>query len=160
MERWEAVRAWKIRELPEAPALTLSELFSKLSERGPHDHRTPQPNWETKARVRLRDLFRCALCPAGRIDTLDGATRWRARDGRSLKRPPGASVQDAAARHLDVHHVVPRANGGSNDLHNLRTLCPDCHADLHDYRSDRIPRDRTRPPLGTRSDGGTATRTR
>ncbi|SNR53792.1 HNH endonuclease [Halorubrum vacuolatum] len=155
MERWEAVRAWKLRELPDPPSLTVSELCSKLSETGPNGHRTPQPHWEIKARVRLRDLFRCALCPAGRLDTLDGATRWRARDGRSLKRPPGASIQDAAARHLDVHHVVPRANGGSNDLSNLLTLCSACHRDIHDYRIDRIPRERTRPPLGTEPDGGT-----
>ena len=153
MERWEEVRAWKLRELPDPPQLTVSELLSKLSENGPLSYRPPQPSWELKARVRLRDSFTCALCPAGRIDTLDGATRWRSREGRSLKRPPSASIQDAAARMLEVHHVVPRANGGRNDVRNLLTLCPDCHADVHEYRVDRIPRDRTRPPLGTRVDG-------
>ncbi|MWV66044.1 hypothetical protein GRS48_14625 [Halorubrum sp. JWXQ-INN 858] len=153
-EEWQAVRAWKLRELPDPPALTVSELLSKLSANGPLAYRSPQPAWETKARVRLRDKFRCALCPAGRFHALDGAARWRARDGRTLKRPPDASIQGTAARRLDVHHVVPRANGGSNDLGNLLTLCPDCHADVHDRRVDRIPRDRTRPPLGTRADGG------
>ncbi|WP_418281484.1 HNH endonuclease [Halorubrum sp. DTA98] len=153
MERWEEVRAWKLRELPDPPSLTVSQLLSKLSENGPLAYRSPQPEWELKARVRLRDAFTCALCPAGRIDTVDGATRWLARDGRSLKRPAGASTQETAARRLDVHHVVPRANGGPNDIQNLLTLCPDCHADVHNHRADRIPRDRTRPALGTQADG-------
>ena len=155
-ERWETVRAWKLRELPDPPALTVRELLSKLSRNGPLDYRPPQPRGELKARVRLRDKFTCSLCPAGRIDTIDGATRWRDRDGRSLKRPAGASVQETAARRLEIHHVVPRANGGTNAPRNLLTLCPDCHADLHEYRPDRIPRDRTRPPLGVRVDAGDA----
>lgn len=27
----------------------------------------------------------------------------------------------------DVHHIKPRAEGGSNDLRNLIVLCPSCH---------------------------------
>ena len=150
MEEWETVRAWKLRELPDPPRLTLSQLFSKLSESGPLSYRPPQPAWETKARVRLRDKFTCALCPAGLNRTLDGVHVWRARDGRRRRRPPGTSTQETAARVLEVHHVVPRANGGTNDLSNLLTLCPDCHEDVHAYRADRIPREETRPPLGTR----------
>ncbi|GAB6879249.1 hypothetical protein JCM17823_15230 [Halorubrum gandharaense] len=156
MERWESVRAWKCRELPDPPQLTVSELFSKLSASGPNRHRTRQPDWEVRARVRLRDKFRCALCSAGLVSRPDGATVWRARDGRTRRRPPGKSVQGTAARTLEVHHVVPRSNGGTNDLSNLLTLCSDCHEDVHDYRADRIPRDHTRPPLGTRPDGGDA----
>lgn len=32
---------------------------------------------------------------------------------------------------LHVHHIVPRAKGGSNSLGNLRTLCKDCHNAIH-----------------------------
>lgn len=149
MEQWESVRAWKLRELPDPPVYTLTQLFSKLSETGPHGYRSPQPEWELKARVRLRDKFKCALCPAGRIERVDGATVWRDRDGRTRRRPSGKSTQGTAARILDVHHVVPRANGGTNGLYNLLTLCRHCHEDVHDRRADRIPRTETRPPLGT-----------
>lgn len=33
---------------------------------------------------------------------------------------------------LDVHHIVYRTNGGSNDPSNLITLCHTCHKKLHD----------------------------
>jgi hypothetical protein len=36
------------------------------------------------------------------------------------------------AHFLDVHHVVPRADGGSNDPDNLITLCAACHRMIHD----------------------------
>jgi predicted RNA-binding Zn-ribbon protein involved in translation (DUF1610 family) len=34
-------------------------------------------------------------------------------------------------RFLDVHHVVPRDHGGSNDPENLITLCAPCHRLIH-----------------------------
>lgn len=33
---------------------------------------------------------------------------------------------------LEVHHVIFRSNGGSDDADNLITLCHDCHKKLHD----------------------------
>lgn len=33
---------------------------------------------------------------------------------------------------LEVHHIVPRAEGGTNDPANLVTLCMACHSDTHD----------------------------
>ena len=48
-------------------------------------------------------------------------------------------------RFLDIHHVVPRAKGGSNDPSNLVTLCSGCHhlwhkkgGDLAGLLSDRL----------------------
>lgn len=38
----------------------------------------------------------------------------------------------AAGSRLHVHHIEYRSEGGSDDLDNLETLCPDCHADEHD----------------------------
>jgi hypothetical protein len=35
---------------------------------------------------------------------------------------------------LDVHHLVPRAAGGSNDPSNLIALCPTCHGLAHRHR--------------------------
>lgn len=34
---------------------------------------------------------------------------------------------------LDVHHIVPIGNGGSNRLTNLAVLCFDCHKLCHPW---------------------------
>lgn len=30
-----------------------------------------------------------------------------------------------------LHHIIPRGRGGSDEMSNTVTLCPDCHAKLH-----------------------------
>ena len=32
---------------------------------------------------------------------------------------------------LEVHHITPVSEGGSDDLDNLKTLCADCHQQSH-----------------------------
>lgn len=32
---------------------------------------------------------------------------------------------------VEAHHIIPRSQGGSDDLENLITLCTDCHISLH-----------------------------
>lgn len=39
---------------------------------------------------------------------------------------------------LHVHHIKPISNGGGHELENLKTLCPDCHADEHDKQRCNI----------------------
>jgi 5-methylcytosine-specific restriction endonuclease McrA len=34
--------------------------------------------------------------------------------------------------HLEVHHIVPRQKGGTNDPENLMTLCSSCHRLMHE----------------------------
>lgn len=34
---------------------------------------------------------------------------------------------------LEVHHIVHRCTGGSDELKNLETLCDLCHAVVHDH---------------------------
>lgn len=34
-------------------------------------------------------------------------------------------------RYLEVHHIVPRSDGGGNDLSNLKLLCSSCHSLIH-----------------------------
>ena len=59
--------------------------------------------WEiTRRQVLLRDGFRCVSC------------------GEPL------ATQDA-----DVHHLLPRSMGGTDELSNLVTLCDGCHASHH-----------------------------
>lgn len=35
---------------------------------------------------------------------------------------------------LQMHHIVWRSRGGSNEPENLRTMCKLCHIDLHQNR--------------------------
>ena len=43
---------------------------------------------------------------------------------------------------IQIHHVIPRGQGGSNHAHNLITLCAACHAHIHGnplYDTDMTP---------------------
>ena len=44
-----------------------------------------------------------------------------------------------STRGLQVHHVMPRSQGGSNSPHNLITLCWRCHAVAHGTRLPECP---------------------
>ena len=57
-----------------------------------------------------------------------------ARD-RHRCRAPGCG----RTRFLEVHHIVPRSNGGGHEPENLMTLCGSCHRFLHEYRRGKIP---------------------
>ena len=49
-------------------------------------------------------------------------------------------------RYLQVHHVIPRGEGGSDSLHNLICLCSTCHMHCHGVipdGSDVTPEDMT-----------------
>lgn len=43
-------------------------------------------------------------------------------------------------RHLDVHHMLPRALGGADDPSNLITLCDGCHASVHTHLQGGLAR--------------------
>lgn len=32
---------------------------------------------------------------------------------------------------LNVHHIIERCNGGTNEKSNLIVICPNCHAEIH-----------------------------
>ena len=36
---------------------------------------------------------------------------------------------------LNVHHIIARKDGGSDELSNLELICPNCHAEEHYHRS-------------------------
>lgn len=42
-------------------------------------------------------------------------------------------------RGLQIHHIMKRSQGGSNDPHNLITLCMYCHATAHGTRFPECP---------------------
>ena len=36
-----------------------------------------------------------------------------------------------STRYIQIHHYIKRSLGGSNSMHNLITLCQDCHCLVH-----------------------------
>ncbi len=81
-----------------------------------------------------------ACCDAERIGSLDPDDRKRAvqdvppsvrrfvhrRDGGRCKMPGCRST-----RCLEIHHIVPRSLGGTNDPENLALICDGCHTAVH-----------------------------
>ncbi len=65
----------------------------------------------------------------------------RATRRQVLKRDDYRCTVCGATEHLEVHHIVARADGGTNDLENLVTLCMACHSDTHDrpLQSEKRP---------------------
>jgi 5-methylcytosine-specific restriction endonuclease McrA len=76
--------------------------------------RRPRPRGNDPRTIKAvlgRDGWCCVLCGAKKRDP--------------SRRKPGTTVR------LEVAHIVAHADGGSNDLSNLRTLCTDCHHQEH-----------------------------
>ena len=80
--------------------------------------------------------------PAANAKRPDGSPLYRVRhDGtiartaplsasrkrRVRERDDHACVLCGAADNLEIDHIVPYRDGGSNELDNLRTLCRPCH---------------------------------
>ena len=38
------------------------------------------------------------------------------------------------SNYLEVHHIIPRSRGGSNNANNLIKICTDCHVKAHDVK--------------------------
>ncbi len=68
--------------------------------------------------VLRRDRYRCQECK------VDFGGRRKKRLHPDLRHGKGGYRWDS----LEVHHIIPRAAGGSDHPGNLITLCPECHA--------------------------------
>lgn len=53
--------------------------------------------------------------------------RWTELRNRALERDGFRCVKCSIPGRLEVDHIVPKSNGGSDDLSNLQTLCRSCH---------------------------------
>lgn len=42
----------------------------------------------------------------------------------------------SSTQYLQIHHIVPRGKYGTNDPHNLITLCSKCHGEAHGVKGD------------------------
>jgi len=68
-------------------------------------------------------------CPRNR-EGGDGVARATRR--LVLQRDNNRCTLCGSTSDLEVHHIVPRSEGGTNDPDNLVTLCAICHSDSHD----------------------------
>ena len=56
---------------------------------------------------------------------------WRRQRDRARERDNFQCADCGRNFRLEVHHKLPIAEGGTDDLDNLVTLCRDCHIALH-----------------------------
>ena len=74
-------------------------------------------------------LHRAAMPRARSALGPNGGTRlWRRRRAWVIRRDFGQCVLCGGRERLEVDHKIPRAAGGTDEAHNLRTLCHACHA--------------------------------
>lgn len=103
-----------IPKLPQSRIVNVSMAFgiSDVQDFTPDGDRTsksiPWPN--ISRAVLARDDYRCRVCGNGSLSAVDGP-------------------QDYNKLHfgLEVHHIIPRKDGGSDSFRNLITLCEECH---------------------------------
>lgn len=136
MSEWERLLEERLATLEHPPEYTSGELIQKLSEDGPNPYKTPPPSQQLKQKVRYRDQFKCRFCNNGRVRTASDGANWRS-ESSSEQFSSDKPNQEIARRYLSVHHIVPRSNGGRNELENMITLCDQCHLKLHEERIAR-----------------------
>jgi hypothetical protein len=90
---------------------------------------------EAEAAILACDAKRCDLDSEGRTVSHGGALPAPVRRAVMLRdrmrcRVPGCTGR----RYVDVHHLIPRAEGGEHSRRNCLLLCGRCHARVHDGR--------------------------
>lgn len=83
--------------------------------------------WAPKTHQQMIKQRRGGLTPARRKTAERGyGGRWQRIRKIVLSRDPVCAIcQREASNHAD--HIVPKANGGTDDLGNLQGLCEECH---------------------------------
>lgn len=79
--------------------------------------------WQTISKaVLLRDDYRCRVCGKGTFTQVDSA-----------------DLYDKVHFDLEVHHIVPRKDGGNDSFKNLISLCSACHHVTFSNRYTGVP---------------------
>jgi hypothetical protein len=87
------------------------------------------------------EVFERASCDAKDLGSLDATAPERATATVTPRLREQVFARDhhrctvpgcRSARNLDIHHIVPRAQGGTHHLWNMTLLCSGHHAALHD----------------------------
>lgn len=103
-----------IPKLPQSRIVNVSMSFgiSEVRDFDPEgDRSTKSIPWSNISKAVLaRDQYRCRVCGKGSLSPVDNS-----RDYNKIH------------FELEVHHIIPRKDGGSDSFQNLITLCEDCH---------------------------------
>lgn len=88
---------------------------STMRKRSASRRTTYPPNWdELKIAVKKRDNYRCCNCGKGQ------------------------ETVRAEGMYLEVDHIIRLADGGTNSMLNLQTLCTNCHKTRANHRHLRV----------------------
>jgi 5-methylcytosine-specific restriction protein A len=85
-----------------------------------------------KPDLRLRQKY-LSLSPQQQQQSFDAAEALERANGYCERCRATAPFKRAAngSPYLEVHHVVPLAEGGEDSIENATALCPNCHRELH-----------------------------
>ncbi len=115
-----------IPKLSEIKMLDVSQMFgiNSVEDFSPDgDKEGKSISWPTISRaVLLRDGYRCRICGRGNLTPVDSS-----------------SAYDKVHFDLEVHHIIPRKDGGSDSFRNLITLCSSCHHSTFSNSYSGIP---------------------
>ncbi len=114
---WDRFKQTPYREIPELELSTLNFVSQKFGIADVTDF-DPSGDMEGKnipwriisQAVLVRDNYACRICGANTMGEVDSSRRF-----------------DKLHFNLEVHHIIPRKDGGRDTLKNLITLCESCH---------------------------------
>ncbi|MEM0156755.1 MAG: HNH endonuclease [Thermoplasmataceae archaeon] len=115
-----------IPRLPEVRLMDVSGMFkiAKVEDFDPEgENKGKNIPWQTISRaVLLRDDYRCRVCGKGTFTQVDSA-----------------DIYDKVHFDLEVHHIVPRKDGGIDSFRNLISLCSACHQKTFSNKYTGVP---------------------
>lgn len=115
-----------IPRLPDVRLMDVSGMFriAKVEDFDPKGEKSGKNiPWQTISRaVLLRDDYRCRVCGKGTFTQVDSA-----------------DIYDKVHFDLEVHHIVPRKDGGTDSFRNLISLCSACHHITFSNRYTGVP---------------------
>lgn len=112
------VRIRRLRETEEKYRILGVTDFSPLGDREGLEYQ-----WQLiSSAVMFRDNYSCRVCNLSRLTGIHGNKAWK-------------------RMHLDVqvHHIIPRKDGGNSNFRNLITLCESCHRKTFSTNYTGIP---------------------
>ena len=109
-----------IRKVRETYGIQSVEDFSPEGDR----RSKPIPWKKISASVMMRDGYSCRVCGKSDLELVNSSTKYN-------KLHLG----------LEVHHIIPRKDGGSDSFSNLITLCEECHRKTFSNGYSGIPAD-------------------
>lgn len=105
------------KEIPQLPASRVNSVsrnfnLESVKDFSPDGDRAGKSiSWPTVSKaVMARDNYACRVCGKSSFSPVDSSADF-----------------DKIHFQLEVHHIIPRKDGGSDTFQNLITLCEDCH---------------------------------